>query len=104
MSLTKQINSENIVQALLKEGLVLIKKTDLQEMITNINLSNRVDHRKKYITSKEAVAMFGITNYWLKKQRECEDSLLVCISGEHNNSAWKYQIQSIEKELNRLSA
>ncbi|MFL0083667.1 hypothetical protein V2647_14650 [Tenacibaculum maritimum] len=102
MGSVQNINSVNLVNALISEGLVLVKKTDLEDMINKINLSNRVDNRKKYYTHKEIISMFGVTDYWLKKQREEADTLIKAIPGESKNSAWKYQKQSIQDELDRL--
>lgn len=99
----QNINPDNIINALLSKGLVLVKKEDLQEILSTINASNMVDNRRKYISHKEVISMFGVTDYWLKKQREAFNTKLVCISGDHSNTAWKYQIESVHNELERLS-
>ncbi|WP_272151652.1 hypothetical protein [Tenacibaculum aiptasiae] len=103
MSLGQNLTSKNIVTALITEGLVLVKRTDLEEMMNKINLSNKVDNRNKYFTHKEITSMFGVTDYWLKKQREQPDTLIKSIPGENKNSAWKYKKQSIQDELDRLA-
>ncbi len=90
----QEINTDKIINALKSEGIVILKKSDLEEMLSSIHLSNRVDNRKKYISHKEVIGMFGVTDYWLRNQREKEESLIVCIPGKHQNTAWKYQIQS----------
>ncbi|WP_299836110.1 hypothetical protein [uncultured Tenacibaculum sp.] len=99
----QDLNSENIINALLNNGLVLLKKTDLEELLSSVALSNRVDNRKKYISHNEAIKMYGVTDYWLKKQRSDANTKLVCIAGNGRTGKWKYQIQSIENELDRLS-
>lgn len=101
--ITQHIDTDNIINALLSKGLVLIKKTDLEELISEVSIKNMVDNRVKYISHKKAIKMYGITDYWLKKQREKPDTLLKSIPGENKNSSWKYQIKSIEDELDRLS-
>ncbi|WP_407269316.1 hypothetical protein [Tenacibaculum maritimum] len=103
MDSVQNINSVKIVNALISEGLVLLKKSDLEEMLSSVNLSNMVDKRKKYISHKEAIKAYGVTDYWLKNQREDTNTVLKCIPGKNRNSAWKYQIQSIQDELDRLA-
>ncbi|SED21324.1 hypothetical protein SAMN04489761_4643 [Tenacibaculum sp. MAR_2009_124] len=98
-----ELNSDNIINALLSQGLVLVKKADLEEMINNVNISNTIDRRKKYVSHKEIIKMFGVTDYWLKKQREAAGTKIKCIPGENKNSAWTYQIGSIEDEQERLA-
>ena len=99
----QEFNPDHIVNALLSKGLVILKKADLQEMITSINYSSRLDNRQKYISHKEAISMFNVTDYWLKNQREDSSTQLMCIPGKHKNSVWKYKIQSIQDELDRLT-
>ncbi len=103
MEVIKNVNPESIIEALQSAGLVLVNKTDLEELLLKINLENRVDHRCKYISHREVISMFGVTDYWLKRQREQAETKIVSIPGEFCNSAWKYKQQSIQEELDRLA-
>ena len=103
MDSINEIKTDHVINALLSKGLVLLKKTDLEELLNIVNLRNRVDKRKTYISHKQVIEMYGVTDYWLKNQREEPNTELVCIPGKNRNSSWKYQVQSIENELERIS-
>lgn len=97
------INKQELLINNDEKGLIILKKSDLEEMLTNVSISNRIDNRKKYVSHKEAIIMYNITDYWLKNQREDPNSKIICIPGEHNNTSWKYKIESIQHELDRLA-
>ncbi|CAL2095483.1 conserved protein of unknown function [Tenacibaculum sp. 190524A02b] len=103
MENTQELNNNSLLNAILNQELIVVRKSDLKELISEMLMSNRVDHRVKYASHKEVIKMFGVTDYWLKQQRSDPDTKLICNPGRCNNSSWKYQIQSVQDELDRLA-
>lgn len=98
VSIEQQQQLVNSLQAL---GLVVIDKKALDELLLKTSLKTRVDKRVKYISKKEAIATYNVTDYWLKKAEVDPYSKLKVNHGEAANSKKKYNEQSIIDELER---
>lgn len=94
------LTSKQIVSAIVNEGLVLIKQKDLETLIEKASVNKMVDNRIKYVGHKEIKQMYGVTNYWLKKQREDPYTKLKC---QINEKPVKYHVDSVREELERLA-
>ena len=103
MSFAEKFTTSEVINAFLQEGLVVVKKADLENLMLRINAKSRVDNRNKYLSHKEVIDKYGVTDYWLRSRQPSinPDSLLVVDYGKHHNSKRRYQEQSVIDELAR---
>lgn len=91
------------IQEVLNADYVILKKSDLMDLLVQVNMQTKVDARKKYISKKEAIAKYNLTRYWFEVAENDVDSLLRIQYGKYKNSAKKYNEQSIIDEQERLA-
>ena len=102
MSILQNISNQQIIEAFKSEGVVFVKKKDLQEMLNALS-SRLTDNRVKWITRTEAKRLYGLTKYWFMDSENDPETKLKMDPGTGKTSTKKYSIKSIEEELERRS-
>ena len=94
-------STDQLIEQLKKENLVILSKPLLLDFMIEANLATKEDARFKYLTTKQACMLFGVTRYWLETSAADPYSRIKIIAGKAKNSVNRYSKQSIMDELKR---
>ena len=96
-----RIDLEVLMEGLEKRGLLLVSKKQLLSLLIEVNATNKIDARVKWLSQKQVIAKYEVTRYWLEQCEKNTSSKLKVIYGKGKTSKKRYNEQSVIEELER---
>lgn len=95
---------EVTIQDIQNSKYVILKRTDLEDLLINVRQKTQVDKRVKWIDRKTATAKYGVSRYWLETAEKDIFSLLKVSKLPGKTSKKRYLESSIIEEQNRQAS